>query len=176
MHRTHALTLLLVLAGASMAARPTAGEGATQVTAVSSLTAQVDKLFAAWDRRDRPGCALVSSGTERWADQRGYGMANLEYDVPITPATVFNVGSVTKQFTAFCIHRLARDGKLSLDDDARKYLPELHDFGAKITIRHCCTTPAACATTSAPCPSPDGGTTIRTWFPTFSTSSGARES
>jgi CubicO group peptidase (beta-lactamase class C family) len=68
--------------------------------------------------------------------QNGYGMANLEVDAPITPSTIFHVASVSKQFTAMAIMLLARDGKLSLDDDIRRHLPELPDYGHKITIRH----------------------------------------
>ena len=67
----------------------------------------------------------------------GYGMADIEHGVAISPATtVFNVGSISKQFTAFAIHLLAQDGRLSLDDDVRKYLPELNDFGQTITLQH----------------------------------------
>jgi CubicO group peptidase (beta-lactamase class C family) len=68
--------------------------------------------------------------------KQGWGLANLEYDVPIIPTTVFHVASVSKQFTAFAIARLIHRGKLSLEDDIRKYLPELHDYGARITVRH----------------------------------------
>jgi CubicO group peptidase (beta-lactamase class C family) len=67
---------------------------------------------------------------------QGYGMADLEHGAPITPSTVFHIASVSKQFTAFAIYLLAQEGKLALDDDVRKYLPELHDFGKTITIRH----------------------------------------
>jgi CubicO group peptidase (beta-lactamase class C family) len=67
---------------------------------------------------------------------RGYGLASLEQRVPITPRTVFDVGSVSKQFTAASIMLLAIDGKLSLDDDVRRFLPELPDLGARVTIRH----------------------------------------
>jgi CubicO group peptidase (beta-lactamase class C family) len=63
-------------------------------------------------------------------------MADIEHGVAISPATVFDVGSVSKQFTAFAIYLLAQEGKLSLDDDVRKYLPELNDFGKTITIQH----------------------------------------
>jgi CubicO group peptidase (beta-lactamase class C family) len=63
-------------------------------------------------------------------------MANLEYNIPITPSTVFFVSSVSKQFTAFAIVLLAQQGKTSLDDDIRKYIPEVPDYGKTITIRH----------------------------------------
>ncbi len=62
-------------------------------------------------------------------------MADLEYSVPVTPETIFHVASISKQFTAFAIHLLAAGGKLSLDDDVRKYVPELHDFGKAIILR-----------------------------------------
>src|SRR5712691_1870994 len=78
--------------------------------------------------------AIVKNGLVMY--QKGYGSANLEYDIPITSSTVFHVASVSKQFTAFAITVLVHEGKLSLDDDIRKYLPELPAFGATITIRH----------------------------------------
>lgn len=101
-----------------------------------SLTAKVDKLFAAWDKPDTPGCALAIIKDGQIIYKRGYGMASLEFDKPIQPSTAFCIASVSKQFTAFAIQLLAQDGKLSLDDDVRKYVPELHDFGKTITIRH----------------------------------------
>ena len=71
----------------------------------------------------------------RIVHERGYGMADLDHDEKITPTTVFHVGSISKQFTAFAILVLARDGKISLDDPVRKYIPELPDFGVPITLR-----------------------------------------
>jgi CubicO group peptidase (beta-lactamase class C family) len=102
----------------------------------AELQAKVDKLFAAWDKPDTPGAALavVRDGTVIY--KRGYGIANLEYGIPITPATIFHVASVSKQFTAFAITLLAQQGKLKFDDDIRKYLPEVPDFGKTITINH----------------------------------------
>ncbi|HEU5422884.1 MAG TPA: serine hydrolase domain-containing protein [Nitrolancea sp.] len=97
---------------------------------------QIDAIFAEWDRSDSPGCALavVQNGEVVYA--RGYGMANLDLGVAITPASVFHVASVSKQFTAFAVALLAEEGKLALDDDVRKYVPELPDFGQKITLRN----------------------------------------
>lgn len=101
-----------------------------------SLEAKVDQLFAQWDRPDAPGCALAVIEDGQLIYKRGYGMANLEHDIPITPASIFHVASVSKQFTAFAILLLTQEGKLSLDDNVRKYVPEVPDFGLPITIRH----------------------------------------
>ncbi|HYG34273.1 MAG TPA: serine hydrolase [Clostridia bacterium] len=87
-------------------------------------------------RRGSPGLALAVVCDGKLAFEQGWGLANLEYDIPITPTTVFHAASVSKQFTAFAIARLIQRGKLSLDDDIRKHLPELHDCGARITVRH----------------------------------------
>jgi len=100
------------------------------------VTRQVDKVFEKWDKPDSPGCALGVYKDGKTIYKRGYGMADLNDDVPITPATVFHVASMSKQFTAASIALLAQQGKLSLDDDVRKYIPELPDFGQRITIRH----------------------------------------
>jgi len=96
----------------------------------------VDRVFGAWSGTDRPGCAVAVERSGRVVYARGYGMANLEAAVANTPNTVFDIGSVSKQFTAMAIVLLAEDGKLSLDDDIRKYLPEIPDYGTPITIRH----------------------------------------
>jgi CubicO group peptidase (beta-lactamase class C family)/D-alanyl-D-alanine dipeptidase len=98
--------------------------------------AQVDHLFARWDRTVSPGSAVAVMKDGRIVYARGYGMADLDHDVIITPATVFHVASVSKQFTAAAVLLLEQDGKLSLDEDIRTYVPELPDFGARITLRH----------------------------------------
>jgi CubicO group peptidase (beta-lactamase class C family) len=102
----------------------------------SGVARQVDKVFEKWDKPDSPGCALGIYKDGQIVYKRGYGVADLNDDVPITPATVFHVASMSKQFTAASIVLLARQGKLSLDDDVHKYIPELPDFGERITIRH----------------------------------------
>jgi CubicO group peptidase (beta-lactamase class C family) len=99
-------------------------------------TEKVDKIFAAWDKPDSPGCALAIINDGRIIYKRGYGMANLEHNIPISPNTIFDTGSVSKQFTAMSVLLLAEQGKLSLDDDIRKYLPEIPQYEAPITIRH----------------------------------------
>jgi CubicO group peptidase (beta-lactamase class C family) len=98
--------------------------------------ARVDKLFERWDKPDSPGCALAVVKDGSILHKRGYGSANLEYGIPNTPSTIFHVASVSKQFTAMAVTLLAHEGKLSLDDDVRKYLPEVPDFGKVITLRH----------------------------------------
>ena len=99
---------------------------------------RIDRLFATWDKPDSPGCAVGVLRDGRFIYERGYGMANLDYDVPITPRTVFYVGSVTKQFTAALAAMLALDGKLSLDADIRTYLPGMPDYaktyGVPVTV------------------------------------------
>ncbi len=100
------------------------------------MSSKVDKLFDKWNKPDSPGCAVGIFKDGQIVYKHGYGMANLNDDVPITPATVFHVASMSKQFTAASILLLAQQGKLSLDDDVHKYIPELPDFGERITLRH----------------------------------------
>ncbi|MBC9881829.1 serine hydrolase [Bradyrhizobium sp. INPA01-394B] len=96
----------------------------------------VDQLFAQWAEPSSPGAVIAVLRDGKIIYSQGYGAANLELGVPNTPSTVFHLASVSKQFTAFAIHLLAQEGKLSLDDDVRKYVPKLHEFGKPITIRH----------------------------------------
>lgn len=98
--------------------------------------AQVDQLFTFWDTDNTPGAAvaIVKDGTIIY--KNGYGIANLEYDIPIIPSSIFHIASVSKQFTVFSILLLEKQGKLSLDDDIRNYIPEVPDFGKTITLRH----------------------------------------
>ena len=106
-------------------------------TAAAQVAPQaVDSVFAAFQGRDGPGCAVAVSRQHTEVLARAYGMADLEHDVPNTTETIFEPGSVAKQFTATATILLALDGKLALDDDVRKYLPEVPDYGTPITIRH----------------------------------------
>lgn len=107
-----------------------------QMAIPDSVARRVDAVFAQLDRRDSPGCALGIYRDGRLAYARGYGSANLELGVPLTPASVFDIGSTSKQFTAMSILLLAREGKLGLDDEVRRYIPGLPDYGARMTIRH----------------------------------------
>ncbi|WP_342113132.1 serine hydrolase [Pseudoduganella sp. OTU4001] len=104
--------------------------------AASPEAAKADRLVARWTKAGAPGGALAVYKDGRTIYRKGFGLANLEHKVRNTPATPFHVASVSKQFTAFAIHLLADDGKLSLDDDVRKYVPELQDMGSTITLRH----------------------------------------
>ncbi len=98
-------------------------------------TAKVDAVFKDYGTTT-PGCALgiYERGRVRFA--RGYGMADLNLGVPISPTTVFDIGSTSKQFAAASIVMLANEGKLSLADDVRKYVPEIPNYGKTITIDH----------------------------------------
>ncbi|MCA2992662.1 serine hydrolase domain-containing protein [Gemmatimonas sp.] len=97
---------------------------------------QVDQLLALWDRRDGPGAAVAVWRGGRTVFAKAYGMANLAYEIPFTVSTPTNIGSTSKQFTAFAVMLLVEEGKLSLDDDVRKHLPELKDFGQVVTVRN----------------------------------------
>lgn len=101
-----------------------------------SRTDQVDALFSKWDRLDSPGCALGIIEDAEFVHKRGYGMANLEHSIPISSASVFRTGSVSKQFTTISVLLAAQKGKLSLDDDIRKYVPEMPQQEKTVTIRH----------------------------------------
>ena len=101
-----------------------------------SVTSQIDELFAKWDQLDSPGAAVIIIRDGEVIHEKGYGSAQLEYDLPITPTTIFHVASVSKQFTTMSILLLADEGKLSLDEDIQHYLPWVPQFDHNITIRH----------------------------------------
>lgn len=102
----------------------------------SSTRAEIDDLFAAWERPDSPGCALGIVEDGELTYERGYGSANLDWQAPIDTETVFYVGSVSKQFTAAAVALLAQDGLIDLDDDIRDYFPEMPAYERPITVRH----------------------------------------
>ncbi len=103
--------------------------------APADLGPQVDRIFSKWTS-STPGCAVGVAVDGKPVLARAYGLADLEHDVRNTPETIFEAGSVSKQFTAAAVLLLAREGKLSLDDPVRKYVPELPDYGTPLTIRH----------------------------------------
>lgn len=91
-------------------------------------------LFSAWAGSDGPGCAVSVVRDGRTAFQAAYGQANVEAGTANTARTAFQIGSVSKQFTAFAVHLLAAEGKLSLQDDVRKHVPEMHAFDRPVTV------------------------------------------
>ena len=109
---------------------------ATACASQPARHAQVDAIFKTWDGATTPGCAVAISRNGSLEYSRGYGMSNLEHDIPITPRSIFPGASLAKQFIAFAVGLLAQDGKLSLDDAIRKYVPEIPDYGRTITIAH----------------------------------------
>jgi CubicO group peptidase (beta-lactamase class C family) len=98
--------------------------------------ARVDALFSQWNTADSPGCSVGVRRNGALLHERGYGMANLELSVPISPATVFEIASISKPFTAMSIMLLAEQEKLSLDDEVTKYVPEWAGLRHRVTLRH----------------------------------------
>ena len=102
----------------------------------AAVVKQIDGVFSAWDNTRSPGCVVAVSRGGQVVFSRGYGMSNLEHDVPNTPGSIFHVASISKQFTAAAVALLVADGKLSWKDDIRRYVPELPDYGHTITLAH----------------------------------------
>jgi CubicO group peptidase (beta-lactamase class C family) len=100
------------------------------------LTIKVDELFSEWNNSDSPGLALAIIKDGETVYKRGYGIANLEYNVPLSSSSVFDIASTSKQFTAMCIALLARQGKISLDDEIQTYISEIPKYEYPIAIRH----------------------------------------
>ena len=130
-----ALILLTSTFVASGAARITVFAPETSTVEVRSTAREsndvekrVDALFEKWDKPDSPGCALGVIKDGKLIYSRGYGKANLEHAIPISGTIVFDIGSTSKQFTAASIVLLSQQGKLSLEDDVRKFITELPDY------------------------------------------------
>jgi len=113
-----------------------ASRAAEAQTAAVRLDSLLDARFAAAAPVDSPGCQAAVFRRGEVLIQRSYGSANLEHRVPVTAETRFPVASISKQFTAFAVLLLAQDGKLSLDDDVRRFIPEVSQLGRTITLRH----------------------------------------
>jgi CubicO group peptidase (beta-lactamase class C family) len=128
--RIRRFVLFLFLTGAMLVGGPAKAADAP------NLASRVDAIFADYAKPGSPGCALAVVQDGRIVHEKGYGLASVEHGVPITPKTVFDIGSTSKQITAASILLLVQDGKLSLDDDVHKLVPELPDYGAPVTIRH----------------------------------------
>ena len=105
-------------------------------TLPDSTIKKIDNLFQEWNNTLSPGCTIGIVMNDQLVFSKGYGMANLEYEIPNTPQTIYHMASVSKQFTAYSIVLLAKQGKLSLDDDIHKWLPWFPDLKEKITIRN----------------------------------------
>jgi CubicO group peptidase (beta-lactamase class C family) len=116
---------LLILAAASPA-----------LPGADETTNKVDKLFASWDKTTSPGATLAVIKDGQIVYERGYGMAQLEDGIVNAPDKIFDIGSVSKQFTAACVAMLIREGKVGLDDDIRKYLPEMPAYEKPVTVSH----------------------------------------
>jgi CubicO group peptidase (beta-lactamase class C family) len=99
---------------------------------MTKIIDRVDRLFAPWNKPDSPGFAIAIVQNSKIVYKRGYGMANLEYDIPITPNSVFDIGSTSKQFTAMCIALLDHQKLLSLNDSVQQYIPEITNHSIKI--------------------------------------------
>src|SRR5262245_32600791 len=124
---------LVAAAAIAVGAATTIGAG-HQAAAVAN-DAKVDQIFSRWSN-STPGCAVGVSVGGQPVLAKAYGLADLEHDMKNTAATIFEGGSVSKQFTATAVLLLAREGKLSLDDPVRKYIPELPDYGSPLLVRH----------------------------------------
>ena len=126
-----ALSLVILAAVAVGSSTALAWDHKTLEPQVDSLV-QVEKKVSP----EGPGCSIAVMLDGEVIFKKGYGLANLEHKTPVTPATAFNIGSMSKQFTAACVLLLARDGRLSLDDEVHKYVPELPRYDHPVTIRH----------------------------------------
>ena len=129
MRASHALPVLASLLGGLLASD-------TRAQAPPDAAVRVDEIFAQWSSPTSPGCAVSVAEHGLTVMSRAWGMADLEHGIPNTPATIFEGGSVSKQFTAAAVVLLALDGKLSLTDDVRTHVPEVPDYGMTITLRH----------------------------------------
>lgn len=97
---------------------------------------EIGRIFADYDRKDGPGCSLGVFRDGEAVVERAFGMADLEHGVPLSPSSVFRTGSLGKQFTAFALLLAEQQGRLSLEDDVRTYLPELPPTKETITLAH----------------------------------------
>src|SRR5689334_25149144 len=123
------LTVIAILSSASLA----------QVPDKEKVVAGAERGFEKFTKAyvgPAPGCAAAVSLKGEVVFEQAFGLADLEHNVPNTPQTIFESGSVAKQFTAAALVLLQQDGKLNIDDPVRKYIPELPDYGVPLTIRH----------------------------------------
>ena len=107
-----------------------------QINESNEIELQIDSIFKDFNDLKKPGATVAVVKNQKIIFKKGYGSANLEYEIPNSPSTIFHIASVSKQFTVFSILLLEKEGKLSFDDDIRKHIPEVPDFGQTITLRH----------------------------------------
>ena len=129
MTRIHVGSVAVLLAFSLTSGRP------ARALAQQSIGPSIDSIMAQYDHRDSPGCAVGVGGGARSSFMKGYGMADLERGVPISPTTVFHAASLSKQFTATAAALLSAQGKMNLDYPLGRYLPELKSPNAEITVR-----------------------------------------
>jgi D-alanyl-D-alanine carboxypeptidase len=125
----HLLLLIVV-------ALPTAMPGIALAQTEDELATTIDEMLTDLYKPNEPGAAVIVVRDGQVLFRKGYGMANLELSVPIAPEMVFRLGSITKQFTAVAILMLAEEGKLALDDEISKFLPDFPTHNQKITVEH----------------------------------------
>ena len=101
---------------------------------ISDLSKKIDSLFG--DRSGKPGCAVGVIEDGEYIHSKGYGLANLEHEIPIGMDTIFRIGSVSKQFTTMAIAILEEKGQLSFDDQMKTHIPDLIDYEEEVTINH----------------------------------------
>ena len=134
--RAHPLVSTLALGAVGLLCMPAAGLAQATTVAEVGAASRVDEIFAEWSTDASPGCAVGVTRHGETVLERAYGMADLEFGIPNDPGSIFEGGSVSKQFTSAAVVLLALDGRLSLDDDVRKWIPELPDYGHTITLHH----------------------------------------
>src|SRR6266540_2447845 len=130
MKSTIPIRMIVVLLMVAAPAAPALTAQATRPVAV-----RLDSIFAAWNSDTTAGCALGIAQNGSTIIERAWGSADLERGVALTPASILEAGSVSKQFTAAAVLLLMRDGRLSLDDEIHRWLPELPDYGSRVTLR-----------------------------------------
>lgn len=140
MSRRSLLVMMALVAGAACQPPALDVSGASGLRAeanpTDSTSRWVDSIFAPYDSRQSPGCAVAVTRNGTLSFAKAYGMADLEHDTPITLETRFYIASISKQFTAMSIVLLAQEHRLSLDDPIQKWVPEVPTFGTTITLNH----------------------------------------
>lgn len=129
-------TASALVVGLAVCAASGRGAGVAAQVVRGPMAGEVDRIFADWDRTDHPAVTVGVVRDGRVVHVDGYGMADLDQGIAAGPATVFDIASVSKHFTAFAVTTLAREGAISLDDPLERWIPELPTFGERITIRH----------------------------------------